>query len=38
MPEVGVEPTRSYDHWFLRPARMPFRHSGKINFRVRIYL
>jgi hypothetical protein len=23
MPEVGFEPTRSYDHWILSPARLP---------------
>jgi len=28
IPEVGLEPTRSCDHWILSPARLPFRHSG----------
>ena len=26
--KVGLEPTRTR-HWFLRPARLPFRHSSK---------
>ena len=28
VPEVGFEPTRGFPHRFLRPARLPFRHSG----------
>ena len=28
VPEVGLEPTRGCPHGFLRPARLPFRHSG----------
>ena len=27
MGEGGLEPPRSYDHWHLKPARLPFRHS-----------
>ena len=25
--EGGLEPPRSYEHWHLKPARLPFRHS-----------
>ena len=28
MGKVGLEPTRTR-HWFLRPARLPFRHLPK---------
>ena|GEM_PF-2448677 len=28
VPEVGLEPTRGYPQRFLRPPRLPFRHSG----------
>jgi hypothetical protein len=28
VPKVGLEPTRGFPHRFLRPARLPFRHSG----------
>ena len=29
VPEVGLEPTHPEGYRFLRPARLPFRHSGK---------
>ena len=25
--EGGLEPPRPYEHWHLKPARLPFRHS-----------
>ena len=25
--EGGLEPPRPFDHWHLKPARLPFRHS-----------
>lgn len=28
VPEVGLEPTRGRPQRFLRPPRLPFRHSG----------
>ena len=31
VPEVGFEPTRGCPHRFLRPARLPFRHSGMFS-------
>lgn len=31
MLEVGVEPTSPRGHRFLRPTRMPFRHSSGIK-------
>ncbi len=27
MGEGGLEPPRPYEHWHLKPARLPFRHS-----------
>ena len=30
VPEVGLEPTRPCGHWILSPARLPFRHSGRV--------
>ena len=29
VPEAGLEPARSCDHWILSPGRLPFRHSGE---------
>ena len=29
VPKAGFEPARVLPHWFLRPARLPFRHFGK---------
>ena len=29
MLEVGLEPTRPCEHRFLRPTRIPFRHSSE---------
>ena len=31
--EMGLEPTQPCDHWHLKPARLPFRHSCKYNTR-----
>ena len=31
VPKVGLEPTRDCSHWFLRPARLPFRHFGTVG-------
>ncbi len=28
VPEAGLEPARSFPQGFLRPQRLPFRHSG----------
>ena len=28
VPKAGIEPARVLPHWFLRPARLPFRHFG----------
>ena len=28
VPREGVEPTRPCGHWYLKPARLPFRHLG----------
>ena len=28
VPESGVEPIRMLLHWYLKPARLPFRHPG----------
>lgn len=28
VPEIGVEPIRMLLHWYLKPARLPFRHPG----------
>ncbi len=28
VPETGLEPVRGCPHRFLRPKRLPFRHSG----------
>src|SRR6476620_5555007 len=28
VPREGVEATRPCDHWYLKPARLPFRHLG----------
>ena len=25
--EGGLEPPRPFEHWHLKPARLPFRHS-----------
>ena len=30
MPPVGLEPTSLERHWVLSPARLPFRHGGKL--------
>ena len=30
MPEAGIEPARSFDHWGLGPTRLPLRHPGVI--------
>lgn len=30
VPEAGVEPARNHFQRFLRPQRLPFRHSGTI--------
>jgi len=30
--EGGLEPPRPYEHWHLKPARLPFRHSRKWNY------
>jgi hypothetical protein len=30
IPKVGLEPTRPCGHWILSPARLPFRHFGKV--------
>lgn len=29
VPKAGFEPARVLPHWFLRPARLPFRHFGR---------
>ena len=31
VPAEGLEPTRSCDHWILSPARLPFRHAGRVR-------
>ena len=31
VPKVRVELTRGYPHRFLRPARLPFRHFGRMS-------
>ena len=31
VPKVRVELTRGYPHRFLRPARLPFRHFGRVG-------
>jgi hypothetical protein len=28
--EGGLEPPRPYEHWHLKPARLPFRHSPEL--------
>ena len=28
VPEIGLEPIRILLHWYLKPARLPFRHPG----------
>ena len=30
MGEGGLEPPRPYEHWHLKPARLPFRHSPEL--------
>ena len=34
VPEVGFEPTRSYNQRILSPLRLPLRHSGKRKIRI----
>ncbi len=31
VPKTGLEPVRGYPQRFLRPQRLPFRHSGVIG-------
>ena len=30
--EGGLEPPRPFEHWHLKPARLPFRHSPERRF------
>ena len=30
--EAGLEPARPFEHWHLKPARLPFRHS-RVRYR-----
>ena len=31
MREGGLEPPRPCEHWHLKPARLPFRHSRVVS-------
>jgi hypothetical protein len=33
VPKTGLEPVRGCPHRFLRPKRLPFRHSGALEYR-----
>ena len=30
--EGGLEPPRPFEHWHLKPARLPFRHSPERRY------